>query len=560
MLRSTQTRTVELGSQGVIENIIYQSGFSAAAHACHHGKDSERNADINIFEIVGAGAVNRQHPAIALAAMLGNRDKFAAAKIGTGNRCRHLLNFFYRTLSYYFTAMLACSRTDVDNLVGSIHRFLVMLNNNQRIAQIAQMLECFQQLTVIALVQADARFVQNIQYACQAAAYLRCQTDALRFAAAERTGASVQRQVIKAYVIEELQACHNLLQHLMRNYLLLRRQHKLFKELQAVAHCQRRHLADIFAADKNCQCLRLQAAAVAGSAGSARHKLLQVLTHSIAEGFTITTAQHVQNAVKGCVVLLDLSLQVFVQELKLALAGTVPQKLLHLGRKLIPFGVVAIAVGSKHCAQLLHKIGIQIVAEAGNTPVGKALVSVRHYQSLIKLHMHTKASAVWAGTEGIVKGKQARFNRRQTDAAVIAGKMLTEKLRFRCFSQRFHLGKAVCQLQRCFHGIRQTLPDAFAHRQAVDDHGKAVLFVFLQTDILIQRAHLTVDKHTHIACTPHIVEHTHMLALALAHQRCHNHKTGSLRQLQHLVDYLLHALLLDELAAFRAVRFTCACE
>ena len=138
--------------------------------------------------------------------------------------------------------------------------------------------------------------------------------------------------------------------------------------------------------------------------------------------------------------------------------------------------------------------------------------------------------------------------------------MLTEKLRFRCFSQRFHLGKAVCQLQRCFHGIRQTLPDAFAHRQAVDDHGKAVLFVFLQTDILIQRAHLTVDKHTHIACTPHIVEHTHMLALALAHQRCHNHKTGSLRQLQHLVDYLLHALLLDELAAFRAVRFTCACE
>ena len=80
-----------------------------------------------------------------------------------------------------------------------------MLYDNQRITQITQMLERFQQLTVIALVQADARFVQNIQYACQAAAYLRCQTDALRFAAAERTGASVERQVIKAYVIEKLQ-------------------------------------------------------------------------------------------------------------------------------------------------------------------------------------------------------------------------------------------------------------------------------------------------------------------------------------------------------------------
>ena len=196
MLGSTQARTVELGSQGVIENIIYQCGFAAAAHACYHGKDSERNADINIFEIVGAGTVNRQHPAITLTAMLGNRDKIAAAKIGTGNGCRHLLNFFHRTLCHHFTAMLACSRTDVDNLVSSIHRFLVMLNDNQCITQITQMLKRFQQLTVIALVQTDARFIQNIQHACQAAAYLRCQTDALRFAAAQGTGASVQSQVI----------------------------------------------------------------------------------------------------------------------------------------------------------------------------------------------------------------------------------------------------------------------------------------------------------------------------------------------------------------------------
>ena len=560
MLRSTQTRTVELGSQGIIENIVYQGRFAAAAYACYDSKDSERNADINIFEIVGAGAVNRQHPAIALPAMLRNRDEFAAAKIGTGNRFRHLLNFFYRALGHHFTAMLACSRTDVDNLVGSIHRFLVMLNNNQRIAQIAQMLERFQQLAVIALMQADARFVQNIQHARQAAAYLRCQTDALRFAAAQRPRASVERQVIKAYVVEELQARHNLLQYLMRNYLLLRRQLQLCKELQAVAHRQRSNLADIFTADKNCQCLRLQTAAMAGRAGSARHKLLQILTHSITEGFTVTTAQHVQNTVKGCVMLLDLTLQVFVQELKLALACTIPQKLLHLGRQLIPFGVVVIAIGSKNCAQLLHKIGIKIVAEAGNAPVCKALITVRHNQGLVKLHMHAKTGAVRAGTEGIIEGKQARFNRRQTDATVIAGKVLAEKLCFRCFAQRCHLGKTVCQLQCRFHGIRQTLPDAFTHRQTVDDYGKAVLFVFLQADILIQCAHLAIDKHTHIACTPHIVEHTHMLTLAPPHQRRHHHKTASLRQLQHPVDNLLHALLLNELATLRAMRFTSACE
>ena len=138
--------------------------------------------------------------------------------------------------------------------------------------------------------------------------------------------------------------------------------------------------------------------------------------------------------------------------------------------------------------------------------------------------------------------------------------MLAEKLCFRCFTQRCHLRKAVCQLQRRFHGIRQTLPDAFTYCQTVDDYGKAVLFIFLKADILIQRAHLSVDKHTHIACTPHIVEHTHMLALAPPHQRCHHHKTASLRQLQHPVDNLLHALLLNELAALRAVRFPGARE
>ena len=51
-----------------------------------------------------------------------------------------------------------------------------------------------------------------------------------------------------------------------------------------------------------------------------------------------------------------------------------------------------------------------------------------------------------------------------------------------------------------------------------------------------------------------------MLALAPPHQRCHHHKTASLRQLQHSVDNLLHALLLNELAALRAMRFTGACE
>ena len=48
-----------------------------------------------------------------------------------------------------------------------------------------------------------------------------------------------------------------------------------------------------------------------------------------------------------------------------------------------------------------------------------------------------------------------------------------------------------------------------------------------------------------------------MLALASAHQRSHNHEASPLLQLQHAVDNLLHALLLDKLAALRTMRLAC---
>ena len=55
-----------------------------------------------------------------------------------------------------------------------------------------------EQPIVVARMQADARFIENVEHADQAAADLAGQADALRFAAGERRGGAVEREVMQA--------------------------------------------------------------------------------------------------------------------------------------------------------------------------------------------------------------------------------------------------------------------------------------------------------------------------------------------------------------------------
>ena len=62
---------------------------------------------------------------------------------------------------------------------------------------IAQLRERVEQPVVVAGVQADRRLVENVEHADQPAADLPGQADALRFAAGERGGGAVERQIVE---------------------------------------------------------------------------------------------------------------------------------------------------------------------------------------------------------------------------------------------------------------------------------------------------------------------------------------------------------------------------
>ena len=75
---------------------------------------------------------------------------------------------------------------DVDDVVGDADRLLVVLDDDDGVAEVAQAHERVDQPLVVALVQPDRRLVEHVEHADEAAPDLRREADALRLAAGER--------------------------------------------------------------------------------------------------------------------------------------------------------------------------------------------------------------------------------------------------------------------------------------------------------------------------------------------------------------------------------------
>ena len=83
----------------------------------------------------------------------------------------------------YISAVHTGSGTNIDDKIGRTHGLLIMLDDDERISQVAQLFQSVQQLAVVALMQADARLVKNVQHTHQARTDLRSQPYALALTA-----------------------------------------------------------------------------------------------------------------------------------------------------------------------------------------------------------------------------------------------------------------------------------------------------------------------------------------------------------------------------------------
>ena len=80
-------------------------------------------------------------------------------------------------------AVDAGAGADVDDVVGVHDRVLVVLDDDDGVADVTQVLERVEQAVVVALMQPDRGFVEHVEHARQPRADLRREPDALGFAA-----------------------------------------------------------------------------------------------------------------------------------------------------------------------------------------------------------------------------------------------------------------------------------------------------------------------------------------------------------------------------------------
>ena len=149
--------------------------------------------------------------AVRRAAFLRNLDPLLPGEVLPGEAARLGEHLRGRAGGDDLTAADAGAGAEVHQVVGGPHRVLVVFDHEDRVAHVAEAFEAREQAGVVARVQPDTRFVEDVQHADQPAADLRREPDALRFAAGERGRLAVEREVVKPDVQEEAESRANLL-------------------------------------------------------------------------------------------------------------------------------------------------------------------------------------------------------------------------------------------------------------------------------------------------------------------------------------------------------------
>ena len=105
------------------------------------------------------------------------------------------LHLAQRTLENQFAACFAAAGADVEEIVGRADDRFLVLDHEQRVALVAQVVHHADEPADIARMQADARLVQDEERVHERSAEAGGEVHALHFAAAERAGGAIEREI-----------------------------------------------------------------------------------------------------------------------------------------------------------------------------------------------------------------------------------------------------------------------------------------------------------------------------------------------------------------------------
>ena len=412
MLAGHDARTVEFVGKHRVQNLIDQSGFTGTRNTRHASEYSQWEVDRQILQIVFAGSNHAQLLGLTyFATGLRDLDLSAAGNVVARNRTRSVNELFRGTGIDHFAAMLASSRSDVNNPISVFDSVFVMLHNDQRVAKIAQMMQSGDQPLIVTLVQADGWFVEHIHHAHQTGTDLGRQTNTLRLAARQGFGGTRQCQIVQSDVVEESKTGTNLLQHLAGDL-----RGRPFK-LQAVHPCEAclsghvAHIGNGFPANGHRQHFRTKPTALACLTRYFTHIRFVILLHLIGVGLVMPTHQRTHHAFETGGIFAHTTPTVTIRDLHLEITP-IHNGLTGLFRKILPRGV---EIETHLIAEPLKHMAIIFAGAFGHAPrfdgvLIQCLAGIGNHQFRINLQLVSDARAYRAGTVRGVERERARLN------------------------------------------------------------------------------------------------------------------------------------------------------
>ena len=250
------------------DDLVHQARLARAGHAGDAHQPSQRDAHVDVLEVVGAGAedvqgaprdqgavAHRQRDGPALGQVVGGQGCLAGQQLAVGAGEHHL------------AAALARLRSQVDDVVALLDDLRVVLHHHHGVVVGAQAVEDLHQAVAVARVQADGGFVQHVQGVHQGRADGGGEVHPLQLAAGQGAGLPVQAEVLQAHAHEIVETAADLVQH-QRGHLVpggvkLQR----LEVGVGLGHAHAVHVGDVAPGDQKVQSLGLEARAVADAAG-----------------------------------------------------------------------------------------------------------------------------------------------------------------------------------------------------------------------------------------------------------------------------------------------------
>ena len=454
--------------------------------------------------------------------------------------------------------MLARTRTDVDDMVGDADRLLVVLDDDDGVAEIAESQQRVDEPLVVALVQADRRLVEHVEHADEPAADLRGEPDALCLTARQGGRRAVEAQVVEAHVEEEPEPLVDLLLDPRRNHAITFGQLEGPEELRRPRDRQLPHLEDALVADRHRERRRAQTGATTRGAGHLPHVALDLLAGAVALRVRMAPFQPGNHAFELRRVRALPAVAVAVRDLHRRVAGSVEHGLAITFAQLLPRRVEgeSAVVGDR------REHAVEVLApEAGprrDRTLAQGQVVVRDDETGVDLVACAEAIAALACAVGRVEREIPGCELVERESAVCAGEVLREGQRLRCgLPLRGHdldLGDPLREAERGLERIGEAPLDAGTPHEAVDDDFDRVLLVAGEARRAPQLDDLTIDPRPGEALLRELGQEPLVLPLATAHDGRQHLEAGADGELEDPVDDLLGSLAGDHPAAGRAVR------